>query len=297
MKNAAEDSIRIAREYLDSLLVESRLLGAEKPSSAFEFLGEQFSTPIMTAALSHIDLKGMAEGAVLAGAAVSIGMGDNETLKSVLDTGAKVMKIVKPYANRDDIRDRIRFAEANGAIAVGIDIEHSIHADDPTPDNVLGFEMKLPSINELRDFIRSTKLPFFIKGALSVQDAVKCVELGCAGVILSHHNGIMRCAVPPVRLLPKIREVVGHKLILIADGGMESGFDAFKALALGADAVTVGRPLMEPLKEKGPDGVKEVLETMTGQLQVMMYRTASRDLKHIDPSVIWERWARQGCAG
>jgi len=231
----------------------------------------------------------MAEGAVLAGAAVSIGMGDNETLKGVLRTGAKVMKIIKPYANRDDIRDRIRFAEAHGAIAVGIDIEHSIHADDPEPDHVFGFEMKLPSLGELREFIRSTKLPFFIKGALSVQDAVRCVELGCAGVILSHHNGIMRCAVPPVRLLPKIREAVGHKLILIADGGMESGFDAFKALALGADAVTVGRPLMEPLKERGAAGVRDVLEAMTKQLQVMMYRTGSRDLKHIDPSVIWER--------
>ena len=289
MNNPAEDSIRIARAYMDSLQVESRLLGAEEPSSAFEFLGETFSTPIMTAALSHIDLKGMAEGAVLAGAAVSIGMGDNETLKGVLGTGAKVMKIVKPYANRDDIRDRIRFAEANGAIAVGIDIEHSIHADDPEPDNVFGLQMKLPSLGELREFIQSAKLPFFIKGALSVQDAVKCVELGCAGVILSHHNGIMRCAVPPVRLLPKIRKAVGHKLILIADGGMESGFDAFKALALGADAVTVGRPLMEPLKERGAAGVRDVLETMTKQLQVMMYRTASKDLKHIDPSVIWEK--------
>lgn len=289
MKNDAEDSIRIAREYMDSLQVESRLLGAEEPSSEFVFLGEKFSTPIMTAALSHIDLKGMAEGARSAGAVVSIGMGNNETLESVLSTGAKVMKIIKPYANREDIRDRIRFAEANGAIAVGIDIEHSIHADDPTPDNVLGFEMKLPSLGELREFIQSTKLPFFIKGALSVQDAVKCVEIGCAGVILSHHNGIMRCAVPPARLLPKIREAVGHSLILIADGGMESGFDAFKALALGADAVTVGRPLMEPLKEKGPDGVREILEAMTKQLQVMMYRTASKDLKHIDPSVIWEK--------
>jgi len=99
----------------------------------------------------------------------------------------------------------------------------------------------------------------------------------------------MRCAVPPVRLLPKIREAVGYKLILIADGRMESGFDAFKALALGADAVTVGRPLMEPLKERGAAGVRDVLESMTKQLQVMMYRTASKDLKHIEPSVIWKR--------
>ena len=85
-------------------------------------------------------------------------------------------------------------------------------------------------------------------------------------MILSHHNGIMRCVVPPVRLLPKIREAVGHKLILIADGGMESGFDVFKALALGADAVTVGRLLMEPLKERDPAGVRDVIETMTQKL-------------------------------
>ena len=70
----------------------------------------------------------------------------------------------------------------------------------------------------------------------------------------------MSCA----RLLPEIRDAVGDQLLLIADGGMESGYDAFKALALGADLVTVGRPLMGPLKEKGPAGVREVLETTAG---------------------------------
>lgn len=283
------DSVQIAREYMDSLLVESRLVGAVRPSTKFEFLGEVFDTPIMTAALSHIDLAGMAEGALKAGAPVSVGMGDNETLGAVLKTGAKVMKIVKPYADPEMVFSRIRFAEENGAVAVGMDIEHSIHADSPEPDCVLGLQMKLPSLEELRSFIQSTKLPFFIKGALSVSDAQRCQALGCAGIILSHHNGLMRYAVPPVRLLPKIRAAVGSGLLLIADGGMESGYDAFKALALGADAVTVGRPLMPPLKEKGPDGVTEVLTTMTAQLQAMMYRTGSPDLKHIDPSVIWEK--------
>ena len=289
MNSLPGDSIQIAREYMDSLLVESRIIGAVRPSTQFEFLGERFETPIMTAALSHIDLAGMAEGAAAAGAPVSIGMGDNDTMASVLKTGAKVMKIIKPYADHEEIFSRIRFAEENGAIAVGMDVEHSIHADDPEDDNIHGLQMKLPTMDELREFIGSTRLPFFIKGALSVQDAVRCAELGCAGIILSHHNGLMRYAVPPVRLLPKIRETLGDKLLLIADGGMESGFDAFKALALGADAVTVGRPLMGPLKEKGAEGVKEKIEEMTKQLQAMMYRTSSPDLKHIDPTVIWER--------
>ena len=99
----------------------------------------------------------------------------------------------------------------------------------------------------------------------------------------------MRWATPPAMLLPDIRKAVGPDFVLIADGGIQDGFDAFKALALGADAVTVGRPLMAPLKEKGAAGVRDVLETMTLQLQVMMYRTASKDLKHIDPSVIWQK--------
>ena len=289
MPNLPGDSIKIAREYMDSLLVESRIIGASKPSTRFEFLGETFDTPIMTAALSHIDLVGMAEGAKQAAAPVSIGMGDNEGFASVLATGAKVMKIIKPYADYEEILKRIRFAEENGAMAVGMDVEHSIHADDAEYDEIHGLAMKLPTMEELRDFIRGTKLPFFIKGALSVQDAERCVDLGCAGIILSHHNGLMRYAVPPVRLLPKIRKAIGHQLLLIADGDMESGYDAFKALALGADAVTVGKPLMAPLKEKGPEGVRDVLVTMTKQLQSMMYRTDSADLQHIDPSVIWEK--------
>ena len=289
MANLPGDSIRIAREYMDSLLVESRIIGAVRPTSRFEFLGESFDTPIMTAALSHIDLVGMAEGAVKAGAPISIGMGDNDILGEVIKTGAKVMKIIKPYENHDEIYSRIKYAEENGAIAVGMDVEHSIHAGDPEPDNFHGLQMKLPSMDELREIIGSTKLPFFIKGALSVQDAERCAELGCRGIILSHHNGLMRYAVPPVRLLPKIRETVGDKLILIADGGMESGFDAFKALALGADAVTVGRPLMTALKENGADGVRDKIKEMTDQLLAMMYRTSSADIRHIDSSVIWEK--------
>ena len=289
MANLPGDSIQIAREYMDSLLVESRLLGAVRPIARFDFLGETFDTPIMTAALSHIDLVAMAEGAAKAGAAVSIGMGDNETLGAVINTGAKVMKIIKPYEDHDEIYSRIRYAEENGAIAVGMDVEHSIHAGDPEPDNIHGLQMKLPTLDELREIIGSTKLPFFIKGALSVHDAVKAKELGCAGIILSHHNGLMRYAVPPVMILPEIREEVGNDLILIADGGMESGFDAFKALAMGADAITVGRPLMEALNVNGADGVRDKMKEMTDQLLAMMYRTSSPDIKNIDPSVIWER--------
>ena len=285
---AKGDSVQIARMYMDSLLVEGRIVGAVRPDTTFRFLGETFETPVMTAALSHLDLVSMAEGAKQAGACVSIGMGDNGELAKVLATGAKVIKIIKPYADEREIMSRLEYAEANGAAAVGMDVEHAVNVDDAEDSVVVGLQMKQPALPELERYIKATRLPFFIKGALSARDAVRCRDLGAAGVILSHHNGLMRYAVPPVMILPEIRRAVGHDLVMIADGGIETGFDAFKALARGADAVTMGKALMSPLKERGAEGVRDALRKATGQLQAMMIRTGTKDLKHMDPSVIRE---------
>ena len=285
---AKGDSVQIAREYMDSLLVETRVVGAERPDTTFRFLGETFSTPVMTAALSHLDLVSMAAGAKQAGACVSIGMGGNGEMGEILATGAKVMKIIKPYADEKEILSRLEYAEENGALAVGMDVEHAVNTDDAEDSVVMGLQMKQPTLAELEKYIRHTKLPFFIKGALSVQDALRCLDLGAAGLILSHHNGLTRFAVPPVMVLPEIRKAVGKDLLLIADGGIESGVDAFKALARGADAVTMGKALMGPLNENGADGVAETLRKATAQLQAMMIRTGTKNLKHMDPSVIWE---------
>ena len=285
---AKGDSVQIAREYMDSLLVETRVVGAERPDTTFRFLGETFSTPVMTAALSHLDLVSMAAGAKQAGACVSIGMGGNGEMGEILATGAKVMKIIKPYADEKEILSRLEYAEENGALAVGMDVEHAVNTDDAEDSVVMGLQMKQPTLAELEKYIRHTKLPFFIKGALSVQDALRCRDLGAAGLVLSHHNGLTRFAVPPVMVLPEIRKAIGKDLLLIADGGIESGVDAFKALARGADAVTMGKALMGPLKEKGAEGVAEALRETTAQLQAMMIRTGTKNLKHMDPSVIWE---------
>ena len=285
---AKGDSVQIAREYMDSLLVETRVVGAERPDTTFRFLGETFSTPVMTAALSHLDLVSMAAGAKQAGACVSIGMGGNGEMGEILATGAKVMKIIKPYADEKEILSRLEYAEENGALAVGMDVEHAVNTDDAEDSVVMGLQMKQPTLAELEKYIRHTNLPFFIKGALSVQDALRCRDLGAAGLVLSHHNGLTRFAVPPVMVLPEIRKAIGKDLLLIADGGIESGVDAFKALARGADAVTMGKALMGPLKEKGAEGVAEALRKTTAQLQAMMIRTGIKDLKHMDPSVIWE---------
>ena len=282
------DSIAISRRYLDHLLVESRIVGAVHPDTRIRLFGRDFNTPITTGALSHLKpgMPALARAAKAAGAACFIGMGDLLELRSVLETGAGVIKIIKPYQDRDEILSRIACAEENGAIAVGMDVEHAVNVQDDRDSLVAGFQMKLPTLDELKGYIASTRLPFMIKGALSVHDAQVCADLGCAGIILSHHNGLMRWATPPTMIVPDIRKALGDRLTLIVDGGIEDGFDAFKALALGADAVSVGRPLMRPLEEGGPEAAAEVINAYTNELRAMMLRTGTPDLRHMDPTVI-----------
>ncbi len=293
MKNPNGNSDTIARRYMDSLVIEERILGAVTPSAKVTFLGRVFDTPIMAGALSHLK-NGMApyaKGARLAGAAACIGMGDNETLGRCLETGASVVKIIKPYADREEIFSRIRYAEEHGAIAVGLDGGHAVKPESPAFDTIVGCPMKLPTLGEMKEYIAATKLPFFLKDILSVRDAVLAKEIGAAGVIIGHHHDLMHWAVPPVYLLREIRRAVGDDFILIADGGIEDGFDAFKALALGADMVCTGRALMGPYMKEGAEGVAQTLRTMTDELLSMMYRTAAPDVKSIDPAVIHEaRW-------
>ena len=288
------NSIEIARSYMDSLYVEGRIVGSVHPTTEFTLFGKRFRTPVMTGALSHLNrihpdgVPEMARGAALAGACAQIGMGDVAELERAVSMGDGVIKVIKPYKNTDAILSRIEAAEKVGALAVGMDLEHAVNTDDDKDSVVVDQQMELKSIEQIRELVQFTHLPFIVKGALSVQDAVRCRDLGVEGLILSHHNSLLKWAVPPVALLSGIRKAVGSDLILIVDGGIEDGTDAYKALALGADAVSVGRPLMGPLGEKGAEGVQQVIEQMTDGLKAMMVRTGVADLKHMDPTVIWQ---------
>ena len=106
--------------------------------------------------------------------------------------------------------------------------------------------------------------------------------------MVSHHHGIIDYAVPPLMILPEIVRVVQKQIPVFVDCGIESGSDVFKALALGADAVCVGRARMGPLQVNGAEGVQEKIASLTEELAGIMARTGASDLSQIDPSVIWK---------
>lgn len=292
LRRKPEDSNILTERYFEKILVETRYLDAVIPDTSVELFGKTFATPVMTAALSHIPGKDgdgmvqMAQGAAEAGALTWVGMTTLEQYGEIAQTGAPLVRIIKPYKDEREIFSRIEQAEEEGAVAVGMDIDHSFNKRGQ-PDSVLGMPMSPKTTKDIASYCKRTKLPFLLKGVLSAQDAQKCLDAGVGGILVSHHHGIMASAVPALLVLPEIVKTVQGKIPVFVDGSFENGMDVFKALALGADAVCVGRALMPPIQQQGAEGCRQTIQDITDELAAAMARTGSRDIKYIDPSLLW----------
>lgn len=291
------DSNRITRDYFDSLVLEYRFLDAQIPTTEMTLFGERFGTPIMcggmSASVPHLHPNGMAElalGAKAVNTPFFTGYLGKAEFAALCATGAKAIRIIKPQRDNEAVLADIRHDEACGAFAFALDIDHAFSPDGGYfPGNPDYGELGPKTTEELRMFCRSTRLPCIVKGVLSVSDAVKCREAGAAAILLSHHKGETPDAVPPLYVLPEIRQAVGGGLKIFVDCGITSGLDAFKALALGADAVCVARTLVPGYRKEGAKGVEARLRQLTGELRGALARTGSPDILHIDPTVVRRR--------
>ncbi len=147
-----------------------------------------------------------------------------------------------------------------------------------------------PTWDDIAWLIANTRLPVIAKGILSPRDAVKAVELGVAGVIVSNHGGrTLDTLVPTIDALPRIAEAVEGRVPLLLDGGVRRGTDIIKALARGARAVLIGRPYVMGLTVAGALGVGHVVKLLTEELAVAMALLGLRDLDQISPEILFAR--------
>ena len=141
---------------------------------------------------------------------------------------------------------------------------------------------------DLKHYADSTELPFIAKGVLSVTDALKARQAGCKAIVVSHHHGRVPFGVPPLAGLPEIKKaLVGSGMEIYVDGSLMSGYDAYKALAMGADAVLIGRGILSELLQSGTKAVEDKLKQMNEQLAEMMMYTGVKDTKSFDPDVLY----------
>ena len=131
---------------------------------------------------------------------------------------------------------------------------------------------------------------FCLKGIMSVEDAKKAVEIGCSGIVISNHGGRQLDSSPaPFDLLGEIADAVGGQIEFICDGGIRRGTHVLKALAMGANACSIGRPYLYGLGAGGQAGVEAVLSKFEAELKRNMMLMGVNKLSQIDRSKIRKR--------
>lgn len=292
----ADDANVHNRAYLDNILVEMRVIDSVEPDMTTELFGRKYDSPLTLAALSHLNKvlddkrrKPMQEKAVAAkklNILNWIGMETNEEYREIVSASADTVRIIKPFMDHDKILEEIKVAEETGAVAVGIDIDH-VPGVNGKYDVVDGIPLGSITQDDLRKYVTSTNLPFVAKGVLSVRDALKARSAGCQAIVVSHHHGRIPFGVPPLMVLPQIiKALAGSKMTIFVDGSLMSGFDAYKALAMGADAVLIGRGILPELLDDGIVGIEEKIHGMNAQLSEMMMYTGVKNMQSFDPSVL-----------
>lgn len=300
-KNAADANAH-TRAYLDMILIEERIIDAVEPDLHMELFGETFDSPIMMPAFSHLNKVGK-EGRTpmeeYAAAAKElnvlnwVGMEPDDEYRQIASVNKRSVRIIKPFASHEEIIKQIHTAEETGALAVGIDIDH-VFGKNGHYDIVDGIPLGPVTLEDLKGYVQKTRLPFIAKGVLSVSDARKCLEAGVKGIFISHHHGRMPFAIQPLVVLPEIKKAVGNDMKIFVDCHIDDGYDAYKALALGADAVSVGRGILPGLLKEGQAGVVKKVKKMNEQLAELMGYTNVKDVHHFDPSVLYYGSKRLG---
>ncbi len=287
-------------EALARIRLKTRVVGEHlTPDTSCTFLGLRLSLPVMGASVSGFGGWGGAaeerevcfasvHGCKLAGTigwrgdTVSYTLEDNPGLDAIEAEAGWGIPIFKPRA-QDELKRRIARAERAGCPAVGVDLDGC----GSTNFARAGRPVYRKSMRELRELVESTRLPFIAKGILCLDDALACAEAGVQVVAVSNHGGRVLDGTPGVaEVLPAIAEQLGRRVTVTADGGVRTGYDVLKLLALGAHAVLIGRDLLRAAVGGGATGVRLHLEHLRAVLARAMSMTDCRDLAAVGPRIL-----------
>ena len=140
---------------------------------------------------------------------------------------------------------------------------------------------------EVEQVIRATELPVILKGIMHPEDAHRALNAGAQGIIISNHGGRqLDGAVSTLSALTLVPELVRDSLKIYLDGGVRSGSDVFKALALGADAVLVGRPVLYALAAEGQQGVESLFRDLGEELRLTMQLCGAPSVQNITSDML-----------
>ena len=190
---------------------------------------------------------------------------------------------VKPW-DAGTIAEKMALVRATGAFAVAMDIDAAglpfLKGMTPPAGS--------KTMDQLKEIAAMAGKPFILKGIMTVKGAEKALEAGAAGIIVSNHGGRVLDQCPATaEVLPAIVDAVGGKMKVFVDGGIRSGMDVFKALALGADAVLIARPFVTAVYGGAQEGVQAYVDKLQAELADTMAMCGAHSLADIDRSMLF----------
>ncbi len=288
-------------EALDSYKLNMRVIhDAKDPDTSIELFGKKMDVPVFAAPVSGTTLNmggkyteeqyisWVIGGCLDAGIYPMVG---DTAVDSFLITNLEQLKkfngegiaVIKPWENSNVI-NKIKLSEEAGAFAVGMDIDAAglitlaLHGKPVGPKTV----------EQIKEIVKSTKLPFILKGIMTVDEAELAVEAGVDAIVVSNHGGRVLDQTPGVAdVLPEIAQAVKGKVTILADGGVRNGVDVLKMLALGADAVLIGRPFVTASFGGERDGVKMYIDSLKSELKSAMVLTGCKNVKDITDRILY----------
>jgi 4-hydroxymandelate oxidase len=208
-----------------------------------------------------------------------------ENLEELKNVDGNGIAVIKPW-NNSEIINKIHIAEKAGVFAVGMDIDAAglitlaLHGKPVGPK----------SVDEIKEITQSTKLPFILKGIMTPDEAELAVEAGAAAIVVSNHGGRVLDETPGVAdVLHDIAVKVKGKITILADGGVRSGVDVLKMIALGADAVLIGRPFISASFGGQSQGIKAYVDTIAEDLRSAMILTGCSSIADINSRVLYRK--------
>ena len=190
---------------------------------------------------------------------------------------------IKPW-NMETIQQKMDLVKQADPFAIAMDIDA---AGLPFLKNLTP-PAGSKTVAELKEIAALAGKPFILKGIMTVSGAKKALEAGASGIVVSNHGGRVLDQCPATaEVLPAIVDAVGSKMTVLVDGGIRSGMDVFKALALGADGVLIARPFVTMVYGGGAEGVQVYVDKLRAELADTMAMCGAHSLADIDRSMIF----------
>ena len=283
------------------LCVNMDTICENKPvDTSFELFGHKVAIPVFAAPVGAMQLHygdkydDLAYNDILVTACAQAGIaaftGDG-TNPAVMEAAAEALKknggcgvpTVKPW-NMDTIRQKMELVKAADPFAIAMDIDA---AGLPFLKNLTP-PAGSKTVEELKEIAAMAGKPFILKGIMTVNGALKALEAGASGIVVSNHGGRVLDQCPATaEVLPAIVDAVDGKMTVLVDGGIRTGMDVFKALALGADAVLIGRPFVNMVYGGGAEGVQVYVDKLKAELADTMAMCGAHSLSDIKRSMIY----------